>query len=1171
MARSAGEMPFLDHLEELRSRLIKAIVALIVCVALGLFVVDRFKVVQLLEAPILPYLPAGTKLVVHGPTDAVMIWLQMGLVVGIVLASPFILWQLWAFLAPALYDREKKVLVPSLFVGLVLFLAGGISAFIWLVPRALGVLMSFQSGSFTMLITFERYFSFVLQVVLAMGLSAELPLLIILLAALGIVTTAMLNRFRRYAIVLAFVAGAFLSPGTEIFSQLMMTAPLIILYEVGVLGSYVIQRRRLKNSAGAAASGLLLLLVAGTVRAQQPTPPRPPSPLRGGLQDTTRKLARPIDSASARRLGLPTAPAQSFAQPDSVVQQLLDLDGYEVTRYRADSATVLNLDRKVTLEGHAMTERAGSTLEAGEIVYREGDCRFEAHHDPKLFQGGTVVVGENVNYNTCQNRGVVVDGLTSFPQQGANWFIRGNLAVDSSSTRLYATAKEITSCDLPMSHYHFSAKELKWVGKSTMVARPAVLYIRDVPVAWIPFLFQDTKQGRRSGILIPEFGFNDLVRPSRGYKRTVQNIGYYWAPNDYLDLMARMDWYSGRYLKLGGDLHYKWINKFVTGEISYSRNTQLDAGGGLENHIVWRHLQSFNVTTKLNVDFNYSSNATIQKRNSIDPRAVTQQIRSSGNFSKQFVWGNLQAGGSRAQNVNDNSVVQALTLAISPKPIDIGRSVTWSPNFSYSRNSNLNQIAAPFAVLGGILGDSVRPRTNANNTSVQFDTPIRIGSFNLQLNSVLHDTDSTGRHQVVVKVPNLSTADPNDSVFVTQVRSGGFGSDFDWNVGFNLPLLLRTSWKVQPSLNIQNSGGGAFAIRNARTNGRFVTQGKRPSFGLSAAPTFFGFLPGFGPIEKIRHSIQPSFSFNYAPAWNIPEEYVRAVTGPGQQLLLRSLASQTASVTLNQNFEAKHKRAPGDTAATAQQRKFRLLSISTGAISYDFEQAKQPGRTGWTTSILSNSFQSDLVPGLQFSIAHDLWDGPVGTDSARFRPFLQSYNAGFSLTSGTFRSLAALLGLVAKEDPKDRSRAQLPIPGAAPSPFGTQPQFGSVPQSPAFASNQQFQRGSKGFNASINLTASRFRPPRDPAIPRQKNTSSANLNMSFSPTQFWNLNWSTQYNFTASQFEQQALNLTRDLHDWRATFSFYKSPNSNFSFSFLITLIDLPELKFDYRQSTIQP
>jgi hypothetical protein len=417
-----------------------------------------------------------------------------------------------------------------------------------------------------------------------------------------------------------------------------------------------------------------------------------------------------------------------------------------------------------------------------------------------------------------------------------------------------------------------------------------------------------------------------------------------------------------------------------------------------------------------------------------------------------------------------------------------------------------------------------------------------------------------------VKVPNLSTPDPNDSTFVTQVRSGGFGSDFDWNIGFNLPLLLRTSWKVQPSINIQNAGGGAFAIRNARTNGRFVTQGKRPSLGLSASPTLFGFLPGIGPIEKIRHSIQPSFTFNYAPAWNIPEEYVRAVTGPNQQLLLRSLASQTASVTLNQNFEAKRKRAPGDTSDVSQQRKFRLLSINTGSISYDFEQAKQPGRTGWTTSTLSNSFQSDLVPGLQFSISHDLWDGPVGTDSAHFKPFLQSYNAGFSLTSGTFRSLGVLLGLVPKEKAKDPGRPQIPVPAT-----GTQMPFGGFPRSPAFTSNQSFDRGSRGFNASINLTANRVRPSRNPAVTQQKGTSSANLNMSFSPTQFWNLTWSTQYNFTDSKFEQQALNLTRDLHDWRATFSFFKSPNSNFSFSFLITLIDLPELKFDYRQSTIQP
>jgi hypothetical protein len=207
------------------------------------------------------------------------------------------------------------------------------------------------------------------------------------------------------------------------------------------------------------------------------------------------------------------------------------------------------------------------------------------------------------------------------------------------------------------------------------------------------------------------------------------------------------------------------------------------------------------------------------------------------------------------------------------------------------------------------------------------------------------------------------------------------------------------------------------------------------------------------------------------------------------------------------------------------------------------------------------------VPGFSLSIGHDLWNGPVGLDSSKFSPFLSSVTTSFSLTGRTFHAIGALFGLVPKDKDDQNNNPQQPPGGVPPDPFNGFPR-GSAFTSPTA---QTFQRGSRSFNASINYTLSRVRPPKDPRLPATPNQSNLGLNMSFSPTQFWSLNWNTQYNGTAKRFESQQLNLTRDLHDWRATFNFTKSPNGNFAFSFLITLIDLPEIKFDYRQSTIQP
>src|ERR671921_770061 len=269
MTGNAGEMPFLDHLEELRSRILRSLAAVVVGCGLGLWLVQQFQLVTLLKEPIAPYLTGG-KLVVTSPTEPVMIVLKLGLLVGLVLASPVLLWQTWAFLAPALYQREKRALVPSLFIGLILFLTGAGLAYEFVVPQALRVLFSFQSEAIAPFITYDAYFGFVLQVTLALGLSLELPLVMIILSWLGVVGPRELNRFRRYAIVLAFIAGAVLSPGADVLSMVMMTLPLLILYEVGFAGSLLLRRRRERvagESIAGKVAGLLLLLSLGGVSA----------------------------------------------------------------------------------------------------------------------------------------------------------------------------------------------------------------------------------------------------------------------------------------------------------------------------------------------------------------------------------------------------------------------------------------------------------------------------------------------------------------------------------------------------------------------------------------------------------------------------------------------------------------------------------------------------------------------------------------------------------------------------------------------------------------------------------------------------------------------------------------------------------------------------------------
>src|SRR5256714_8209967 len=202
-----------------------------------------------------------------------MLTLKVAFALGALLASPIVIYQIWAFLSPALYEREKRLIVPALAVGVVLFLAGAIACFQWVVPGGLKVLIGFSRSDLTAMITIDRYFGMAVPFVAGCGLVAELPLVVTVLASLGIVTPQFLGRQRRYAIVIAAFLAAILTPPDAV-SMMLMLGPLLLLYELSIWCAWVASRRRARRTA--AATIFVLLLGAGSLRAQNPPPPPPP-------------------------------------------------------------------------------------------------------------------------------------------------------------------------------------------------------------------------------------------------------------------------------------------------------------------------------------------------------------------------------------------------------------------------------------------------------------------------------------------------------------------------------------------------------------------------------------------------------------------------------------------------------------------------------------------------------------------------------------------------------------------------------------------------------------------------------------------------------------------------------------------------------------------------------
>jgi len=242
-----AEMPFLDHLEELRWRIIWSLAAVMITVALSFGALTQVDVIKILSRPILPYLPKGQKLVYTHPTDSFMIYVTLSIVLGVIVASPVVVYQAWAFLSPALHKNEKKLVLPVAIGAAALFLCGVSLSYFGVLPLALQWLLNFQSASLQPMISVHEYFDFLFTMSLAFGIAFELPIVILVLTALGFVSPMFLRKYRRHAIVLCVFVGAFLTPGDLVWTTLAMAVPLYVLYELSIVLSAVVYRRQHKG------------------------------------------------------------------------------------------------------------------------------------------------------------------------------------------------------------------------------------------------------------------------------------------------------------------------------------------------------------------------------------------------------------------------------------------------------------------------------------------------------------------------------------------------------------------------------------------------------------------------------------------------------------------------------------------------------------------------------------------------------------------------------------------------------------------------------------------------------------------------------------------------------------------------------------------------------------
>ena len=232
------EQPFVQHLVELRDRLIKAAIAVGVAGVVLAFFPGPAALYDLLAAPLVATLPKGATLIATSVISPFLVPLKILMMAAFMLALPVVLWQVWAFVAPGLYAHEKKLVLPLVASSTVLFFVGVAFCYFFVFGKVFTFIQSFAPKSITAAPDIEAYLDFVLTMFLAFGMAFEVPIVVIVLARMNIVSIQKLKEFRGYFVVLAFIIAAIVTP-PDVVSQLALAIPMCILYEVGIWAAQI--------------------------------------------------------------------------------------------------------------------------------------------------------------------------------------------------------------------------------------------------------------------------------------------------------------------------------------------------------------------------------------------------------------------------------------------------------------------------------------------------------------------------------------------------------------------------------------------------------------------------------------------------------------------------------------------------------------------------------------------------------------------------------------------------------------------------------------------------------------------------------------------------------------------------------------------------------------------
>ena len=940
-----------------------------------------------------------------------------------------------------------------------------------------------------------------------------------------------------------------------------------------------------------------------------------------------RSLSRPpgVDSTLFND-STPGQPRAAIAPPqpqaaDSFMAALLRLPGYSVSQYSGGGARFNAETQRMTLLGNddepAELRQDGMTVTAADTINLADSLLWTAGETVTDRPGEEPVRSSNIIYDRRADRGTAYAAHTTM-SQGATWVMDGDLPAILSDT-VFGHDINFTSCEETEPHYHFAAREFKAIGGSWFVARNVMLNFADVPVLWLPFIFQSTDSGRHSGILMPRFGVNDIVRTSRGHSRRVSNVGFFWAINDYADATLAGDWWSDNFTAATGAFRYRVTQKFLNGSANVRRFWRV--GGGTELSFDTRHDWTVDERLSVRVSARYASSSSFVRQNSFDPREVTQSINSEGGLNRRFDWGNLSVSADRRQFLSDDRVEMTLpsanlslrSITLFPAP---GNSAGFFNNMTLSgsgryRRSTVERAPQADSAFIRSLADEVR-------TSSGVSTALNLGALSWSQGLTLTETANFDIPAAIAFPGDTLGPPPTGLVDLAT-------ADLLWNTSLNYQQSLIGTTTLTPSLQMSGAAKRSDEIPEASS---FVFGPRRLSFGVSLRSDVYGYYGGFAGFEAIRHKISPQISYSYAPkivATNLQE----AVFGSAD-----AHARNIVTFGFNQTFEAKRPEGDEDDTDGADEigldleedllasdsirdaradsllalqeagleapvddeldaggpqrlpasRVINLLALNTNVVSYDFVRARKLDNRleGFTTTRLRSQISSDLLRGLQLSVEHDLFDTEDrnGEDHRIFDPRLSQLNLSFAMSSnsGVIQAIGRLLGGggddasgVVGATEADSAAALMDIDDLDPL-IDNVGNFSPTDESsiiPGGGSNDVVGEDVRGaarrqsggaWNANFSYS---LRRSRDPSLAASQLLQ---MGIRLKPTEKWDLVWRTSYDIEERSFTDHTIRLTRDLHRWQANFDFLQTATGNWSFRFEVSLTDNRDLKFDYDQ-----